>query len=68
MLQTYTARLRLSGTGKVIWLREDKLVVPISAMADGQSIFATGNRITKALASCPLFTSIPASVQRIGYV
>lgn len=62
MLQTYTARLRLSGTGKVIWLREDKLVVPISAMADGQSIFATGNRITEALASCPLFILIPASV------
>lgn len=62
MLQTYTARLRLSGTGKVIWLREDKLVVPISAMADGQSIFALGNKITKALASCPLFTPIPASV------
>lgn len=59
MLQTYTARLRLSGTGKVIWLREDKLVVPISAMADGQSIFATGNRITKALASCPPFRSNP---------
>ena len=55
MLQTYTARLRLSGTGKVIWLREDKLVVPISAMADGQSIFAIGTRIAKALTSCPPF-------------
>lgn len=62
MRETYTARLRLSGTGKVIWLREDKLVVPISAMADGQSIFAIGNRIAEALASCPLFTPITVSV------
>lgn len=62
MLQTYTARLRRSGTGKVIWLREDKLVVPISAMTDSQSIFAIGNRIAKALTSCPLFAPIPASV------
>ena len=62
MLQTYTARLRRSGTGKVIWLREDKLVVPISAVTDGQSIFATGNRIAKALTSCPLFAPISPGI------
>ena len=33
MLQTYTARLRLSGTGKVIWLRDEQGILQCQVAA-----------------------------------